>query len=208
MSATADALSYKADVPSRLRESIGGRLEDARDTITRTAQSVAENVGAVAANVGRATPNLSGAASDMTDNVSDAANKMGTTVSQVAGGVRERVATTTDGLKRNAGTLAQTIRENPLGLALGGFAVGVAVGLVLPATDFEREHLAPLADRVKDDMLDKGQAFIERSRDAVVEAAVSTMGKPESGGQVYSSQRDSSNEEMAGSGSTGTYGGT
>ena len=41
-------------------------------------------------------------------------------------------------------------QENPLGLALGGVAVGFVAGLIVPSTRVEDEKIGPIADQVKE----------------------------------------------------------
>jgi Protein of unknown function (DUF3618) len=78
---------------------------------------------------------------------------------------------TPDGRRvRQAASVAQ---ENPLGLAIGGIAVGFVAGLVVPSTRVEDEKLGPIADQVKDQAKETGQEALERGKDVAQQAAES-----------------------------------
>jgi hypothetical protein len=56
-------------------------------------------------------------------------------------------------------------QENPLGLAIGGVAVGFLAGLLIPASRVEDEKLGPIADQVKDQVKETGQEALDRGKD-------------------------------------------
>lgn len=62
--------------------------------------------------------------------------------------------------------LERMMHENPLALAVGAAVVGVALGLMLPETDKEREMMGPARDRLGERVQDTA----ERVKDAAVEA--------------------------------------
>ena len=66
---------------------------------------------------------------------------------------------------------ASTAQENPLGLAIGGIAVGFLAGLLVPSSRVEDEKLCPLADQVKDQVKETGQEALERGKDVAQQAA-------------------------------------
>jgi hypothetical protein len=70
-------------------------------------------------------------------------------------------------VKRAAG-IAQ---ENPLGLAVGGIAVGFVAGLLVPSSRVEDEKLGPIADQVKDQAKEVGQEALDRGKDVAQQAA-------------------------------------
>jgi ElaB/YqjD/DUF883 family membrane-anchored ribosome-binding protein len=70
-------------------------------------------------------------------------------------------------VKRAAG-LAQ---ENPLGLAIGGIAVGFLAGMLAPSSRVEDEKIGPMADEVKDQIKETGQEAMERGKDVAQQAA-------------------------------------
>jgi gas vesicle protein len=66
---------------------------------------------------------------------------------------------------------AHVAQENPLGLAVGGVAVGFLAGLLVPVTHKEHETLGPMADQVKDEVKQTGQEALERGKEVAQSAA-------------------------------------
>ena len=116
MGETVEALGYKADVKTRMKESIS----DKKDAV----------------------------------------------VSRVTGAVPD-----TDGVKRGARRGVGMAKENPLGLAVGGLAVGFLVGLVVPSTRVEDERLGEMGDQLRDTARETGQEALDRGKTVAQEAA-------------------------------------
>ena len=74
-------------------------------------------------------------------------------------------------VKQGARQAVGIAKENPLGLALGGLAVGVIAGLVLPSTRVENEKLGPMADQVREQAKETGQEAMERGKHVAQQAA-------------------------------------
>jgi len=93
------------------------------------------------------------------DRISDTKDRLTGKVSDV----------TPDGqqVKRAAGVA----QENPLGLAIGGIAVGFLAGILAPSSRVEDEKLGPMADQVKDQLKETGQEAMERGKDVAQQAA-------------------------------------
>ena len=53
-------------------------------------------------------------------------------------------------VKQQASKAVGVAQENPIGLALGGVAVGVLAGMLIPSTQMEHERMGPIADQVKE----------------------------------------------------------
>ena len=70
-------------------------------------------------------------------------------------------------VKRAAGVA----QENPLGLAIGGVAVGFIAGMLIPSSRVEDEKIGPMADQVKDQLKETGQEAVERGKDVAQQAA-------------------------------------
>jgi len=57
-------------------------------------------------------------------------------------------------------------KENPLGLAIGGAAVGLLAGLLLPSTRVEDQKLGEVSDQVMDRVKETGEDALERGKHA------------------------------------------
>jgi hypothetical protein len=76
-------------------------------------------------------------------------------------------------------------QENPLGLALGGVAVGFVAGLIVPSTRVEDEKIGPIADQVKEKAKETGQEAMDRGREVVREAADSAKETAQEAGREH-----------------------
>ena len=56
------------------------------------------------------------------------------------------------------------MKQNPIGLAIGGAAVGFIAGLILPTTRIEDEKLGETSDEVMHRVKETGQEAIERGK--------------------------------------------
>ncbi|HEX6654177.1 MAG TPA: YtxH domain-containing protein [Thermoleophilaceae bacterium] len=96
------------------------------------------------------------------------------TVKEKFTGAKESVSDSTPSgqdVKQGARQAVGIAKENPLGLALGGVAVGVIAGLLLPSTRVENEKLGPMADQVKEQAKETGQEAMERGKHVAQQAA-------------------------------------
>ncbi len=67
--------------------------------------------------------------------------------------------------------LRSTAVQNPLGLAIGSVAIGFLVGLCLPVTDFERERVGRIGERMTEQAKSAAADAIEQAKVAVTQAA-------------------------------------
>jgi len=138
MGETVDALSYKADVKSRAKESLQDKRDSAKESVMGATQIVKEKlVGAK-------------------DSVSD-----------TAGGATSRVGEATpdrEQVKRQARQAKGLAQENPLGLTIGSIAVGFIAGMLVPSTRVEDEKLGELSDEVVDRAKQTGQEALEQGK--------------------------------------------
>jgi hypothetical protein len=86
---------------------------------------------------------------------------------------------------------ASAAQENPLGLAIGGIAVGFLAGLLVPSTRVEDEKLGPIADQVKDQAKETGQEALDRGKEVAQQAATTAK---EAGREQAGELRDSTQE--------------
>jgi Protein of unknown function (DUF3618) len=123
MGETVDALAYKADVKSRVKESFSDKKERLRSQMSGTGSRIND-----------ATPDTG----------------------QVKEGARQAVG---------------VAEENPIGLALGGVAVGFLAGMMLPSTRIEREKVGPISEQVKEKAIETGEEAVERGKDVAGQVA-------------------------------------
>ncbi|MBB5699669.1 hypothetical protein [Sphingomonas yantingensis] len=72
------------------------------------------------------------------------------------------VEVTKDAATKAANKTADQIESNPLAALLGGVAIGIAIGALLPRTQRERETLGPLGKR----LTESAGAVVRAARDA------------------------------------------
>ena len=149
MSETVDALSYKADVKSRAKESLQEKRDSAKESVVGATQTVKEKlVGAK-------------------DSVSD-----------TAGGATSRVGDATpdrEQVKHQARRAKGVAQENPIGLAIGSIAVGFIAGMLVPATRAEDEKLGAISDQVVDKAKETGQEALQHGKQVAQETAQSAQ---------------------------------
>ena len=127
MAETAEALAYKADVPTRTKEWVGEKKE-----------AIVSTVSGVPSKVADATPD----GEQMTERV---------------------------------GRMKRLAERNPLGLAIGGAAVGFLAGLLTPSTRMEDERIGPVADEMKATAAEAGREALDRGKDVVQEAGATAL---------------------------------
>lgn len=181
MGDTVEALGYKADVPSRVKDAVSERVETVKGTIGDAVAGVKDAVGGVTGKVGSA---LGGATSSVTNTFSETSGRVGDVTGTMAERVNGVTSTLSDKLpsgedvknvaRRGAGIAA----ENPLGLALGALAVGFLAGLAAPVTQVERETVGPIRDELLEkaqsigsDVLEHGKQVLQETAQAAVQSA-------------------------------------
>jgi len=127
MAETAEALAYKADVPTRTKEWVGEKKE-----------AIVSTVSGVPSKVADATPD----GEQMTEGV---------------------------------GRMKRLAERTPLGLAVGGAAVGFLAGLLTPSTRMEDERIGPVADEMKATAAEAGREALDRGKDVVQEAGATAL---------------------------------
>lgn len=101
-------------------------------------------------------------------------------------------------LKQGAGQAVGIAQENPLGLAIGGLAVGFLVGLALPKTQIEDERIGRIADDVKEKVKETGQEALESGKQVAQDAAsAASDAVSESGREQADELRSSAQDKVA-----------
>ena len=169
MGDTVEALGYKADVPSRVKDAVHDRVDTVKGTIGGVVDGVKDALG--------------GAKHAVTHTVGDVAD----TVTDGVGGIAGKIPNGADvqnAARRGVGIAA----ENPLGLALGALAVGFLAGLLAPVTDYEREKVGP----IRDDLLERAQTVgsdvIEHGKQVLQETVQSAVHTAQQSAQTHSQQ--------------------
>ena len=90
-----------------------------------------------------------------------------------------------DEVKHGARRAKGIAQENPVGLAIGGAAVGFLVGLAIPSTPVEDEKLGPMADDVKAKAQETGREALERGKQVAQDAAEAAKETAQESGQRH-----------------------
>jgi ElaB/YqjD/DUF883 family membrane-anchored ribosome-binding protein len=170
MTETVAAIGYKADVPSRAKEAVAGKVDAARSKVGEATTRAREAVAGVASRAG--------------DTVGDTASRVGD------------ATPSGDQVRQSARRAAGLAQENPLGLAIGAAAVGFLAGLAVPSTRAEDERLGPVADQVKDKVKETGQEALERGKEVAREAASSTAEAAREHGQDLAASAKQRSQEV------------
>ena len=102
-----------------------------------------------------------------------------------------------DQVKGRSLRMKDTAERNPLGLALGGAAIGFLAGILAPATRVENEKLGPTADKVKSTAADAGQEALERGETVAQQAATAAADTAKEEGRRHGEELTSSVQDKA-----------
>jgi gas vesicle protein len=159
MGETVEAIGYKADVKSRVKDSVAekkdaifGSVGDGKDAIVGKADSLVSRVGGIVPDGSQ---------------VKDGAAKVGVS------------------------------KENPLGLALTGAAVGFVVGTLLPKTNVEDEKLGEVSDQVTEKVKEVGGEALERGKSVAHDAVQAAGDTAQDRGRDEADELKSSVQEKA-----------
>lgn len=178
MGETVEAIGYKADVPSRAKESVThtkdnivGSIKGAKDRVVESIVGTKESVGAgVGGAAGSVSSTVGGTASSVSSSIGSAAGSVSDRASSLAASVSDATPGASD-IKQGAQRSVGLAQENPLGLAIGAVAIGFVAGLVIPSTRKEHETLGPIADEVKGKVREAGEEALEHGKQVASEAA-------------------------------------
>jgi Pyruvate/2-oxoacid:ferredoxin oxidoreductase gamma subunit len=160
-----DALSYKADVKSRVGDSIAEKRDNLVDKVK----------GLVPGNT------------DETPSPADMKEQAKGRVKGLISKGSERAPSRED-VKQQAQRAKGMAQENPLGLAIGAVAAGFLLGLLLPSTRMEDEKLGQAADTVKAKAAETGQEALERGRQVAQDVAQTATETAKQSGSEHASE--------------------
>jgi hypothetical protein len=148
MGNTVEALGYKADVKSRMKESVAGKKDSLVGSVSGGKNAVVGKADALVSRVGGIVPDAS----------------------QMKGGAAK----------------VGVSKENPLGLAVAGAAVGFVVGTMLPKTSVEDEKLGQTSDQMTAKAKEAGQEALDRGKSVAQDAlgAATETAKESAGDQA------------------------
>ena len=98
-------------------------------------------------------------------------------------------------IKRGATHMRDTAEGNPLGLALGGLALGFVIGTLLPQTRVENEQMGEMSDRMIDVAKDTATEAVERGKQVAQEAVGSAVETAKEEGREQSEELSSTLKE-------------
>jgi len=165
-----------------------------RAEIDQTRERVGDEVDAISYKT-----DVGARASDYVDDKKEAVkSKVSGAKDTVTGVVPDRRA-----VKRGATHMRETAARNPLGLAVGGLAVGFLVGTLLPRTRVENEQMGEMSDRLVDAAKESASEAAGRGKEVAQEAvgaAVDTAKESglEQGEELTSALQDRTQEQSPG----------
>jgi gas vesicle protein len=120
-------------------------------------------------------------------------------VSAVGGASTAVGEATPDGadIAESASRVKRLAERNPVGLAIGGAAVGFIAGLLTPSTRMEDERIGPMADDVKATAADAGREALDRGKDVVQEAGATAIETAKERGREQSEELSESLQAKA-----------
>jgi hypothetical protein len=147
--------------------------------------AVTDRAGAVKDAVADGAGTAKDAVIDGAGSLKGAAGSGAHAVGETASSARDAVAGGIEGARGGAGSLSDNLpgaragardaarfaRSNPVGVALGALAVGIAAGVLIPSTRVEQEQMAPVADELRERGDEIGRQAMERGRQAADELA-------------------------------------
>src|SRR4029450_4772360 len=78
-------------------------------------------------------------------------------------------------IKRSAAEVRTTAERNPLGLVIGGAAVGFVIGTLIPQTRVENEQMGAVSDPLMDAAKSTASDAVERGKQVAGEAATAAL---------------------------------
>ena len=166
---------------------MGQDPSDIRTEIEETRQRVGEEVDALSYKT------------DVSARVGDYVHEKKEAVTGAFGGAKDAVTGATSTMLpsgEKVGRMKDTAERNPLGLAIGGAALGFVVGLLLPSTSIENRTMGEMSDKVVDAAKETAGDAIESGKQVAQDAADSAK---EQGKDLASNLQDRAQESFSGS---------
>jgi hypothetical protein len=139
--------------------------------------------------------------SDIKARAKDSVSEKVGSVKSKLGGAGDRPGSVTPSgadLKQGAQRAAGMAKENPIGLALAGIAVGFLAGVALPSSAVEDEKLGPVSTQLKETVKDTGEEVLERGKDVAQDTMQSAKETAQQSAQEQGDQLKQSVQESTG----------
>ncbi len=172
MNDTVEALGYKADVGSRVREGVQSQADSVKDAIG----DVVKNVKTAVVGAGQT---MNGAVAETARGGFDSVGSLNESL---------RSALPNVDVAGNTSRAVGIVKENPIGLALASLAIGFLVGSLVPVSEIERKQLQPLRDKVVDQAQHVTQDLVAAGKAVITETAQSVFDTARSSAQTHASQ--------------------
>jgi hypothetical protein len=95
-------------------------------------------------------------------------------------------------IKRGTTHVRDTAESNPVGLALGGLAVGFVIGTLLPQTRIENERVGEMSDQMLEAAKGTASEAVERGKQVVQEAVGAAVDTAKESGREQGEELTSS----------------
>lgn len=92
----------------------------------------------------------------------------------VIDGTRSQIGDTVGALGHKAdvkGRMAESVSKNPVRMVIGGAAVALLAGLMIPSTRMEDEQIGDIAEQMKDTAKETGSEALQRSKQVAQDVA-------------------------------------
>ncbi len=144
------------------------QVEDARERVAQDVRSVAENANVVDRTKEKVQGKVDDAKSAVSDKLQGARDKIGSARDKLSS-ARDTVQGSVSDMKTNVTNNIGNLNpmENPIGMLLGGLAVGFLIGLALPVTRFESERIGPITEDMKGRVRQAGTEVMRRGGEVI-----------------------------------------
>ena len=98
-------------------------------------------------------------------------------------------------ITRGASEVRTTAERNPLGLVIGGAAVGFVIGTLIPQTRVENEQMGDVSDRLMDAAKSTASEAVDRGKQVAGEAATAALDTAKESGREQGEELSSTLKE-------------
>ena len=165
------ALAYKADVKTRGKEAIDDKKEVVMEKVDELKQKV-PGIGGDGDGGVEGGPGLGAKVKDKLPDAGAMKDKL-----PDAQAMKDKLpdgAPSKEDVKAKAQDAAQAAKDNPIAVAAGAAAAGLAAGLALAETDLEREKVAPHAQQARQQVQGAVKEKVDQAKAGVKDAVDST----------------------------------